>query len=137
MPRTKRSGWLVAGAGGYFAPFIREYMRRSNAPDDIGSPVLPVPAGGNAGASITAIVRQYDRGSTDGHLVMLLSADATDEVAAANLAPRLEATIDSAQLIPRDLQRLASQHGAKYHAIPPEQDPRKGLHGLVTARGRG
>jgi len=27
---------LVAGAGGYFAPFIREYVRRSNAPDDIG-----------------------------------------------------------------------------------------------------
>ncbi len=27
---------LVAGAGGYFAPFIREYMRRSEAPDDIG-----------------------------------------------------------------------------------------------------
>ena len=27
---------LVAGAGGYFAPFIREYMRRSNAPDDVG-----------------------------------------------------------------------------------------------------
>lgn len=27
---------LVAGAGGFFAPFIREYMRRSNAPDDIG-----------------------------------------------------------------------------------------------------
>ena len=27
---------LVAGAGGYFAPFIREYMRRSNAPDDEG-----------------------------------------------------------------------------------------------------
>ena len=27
---------LVAGAGGYFAPFIREYMRRSNAPEDIG-----------------------------------------------------------------------------------------------------
>jgi len=27
---------LVAGAGGYFAPFIREYMRRTNAPDDIG-----------------------------------------------------------------------------------------------------
>ena len=26
----------MAGAGGYFAPFIREYMRRSNAPDDIG-----------------------------------------------------------------------------------------------------
>ncbi|MFZ4517276.1 MAG: thiolase domain-containing protein [Microthrixaceae bacterium] len=27
---------LVAGAGGYFAPFIREYMRRSSAPDDTG-----------------------------------------------------------------------------------------------------
>jgi len=27
---------LVAGAGGYFAPFIREYVRRSEAPDDIG-----------------------------------------------------------------------------------------------------
>ena len=27
---------LVAGAGGCFAPFIREYMRRSGAPDDIG-----------------------------------------------------------------------------------------------------
>jgi acetyl-CoA C-acetyltransferase len=27
---------LVAGAGGYFAPFIREYVRRSDAPDDIG-----------------------------------------------------------------------------------------------------
>ncbi|MEZ5321841.1 MAG: thiolase domain-containing protein [Microthrixaceae bacterium] len=27
---------LVAGAGGYFAPFIREYMRRSGAPEDIG-----------------------------------------------------------------------------------------------------
>ena len=27
---------LVAGAGGYFAPLIRAYMRRSGAPDDIG-----------------------------------------------------------------------------------------------------
>ena len=27
---------LVAGAGGYFAPLIRGYMRRSNAPDHIG-----------------------------------------------------------------------------------------------------
>jgi acetyl-CoA C-acetyltransferase len=27
---------LVAGAGGYFAPYIRGYMRRSGAPDDIG-----------------------------------------------------------------------------------------------------
>ena len=27
---------LVAGAGGYFAPHIRAYMRRSGAPDHIG-----------------------------------------------------------------------------------------------------
>jgi acetyl-CoA C-acetyltransferase len=27
---------IVAGAGGYFAPHIREYIRRSGAPDDIG-----------------------------------------------------------------------------------------------------
>jgi acetyl-CoA C-acetyltransferase len=27
---------LVAGAGGYFAPYIRAYMRRTNAPDDTG-----------------------------------------------------------------------------------------------------
>jgi acetyl-CoA C-acetyltransferase len=27
---------LVAGAGGYFAPFIRQYMARSKAPDDTG-----------------------------------------------------------------------------------------------------
>jgi acetyl-CoA C-acetyltransferase len=27
---------LVAGAGGYFAPYIRAYMRRADAPDDIG-----------------------------------------------------------------------------------------------------
>ena len=29
---------LVAGAGGYFAPLIRAYMRRSGAPDHIGMP---------------------------------------------------------------------------------------------------
>ncbi|MEA2750778.1 MAG: hypothetical protein QOI41_4921, partial [Myxococcales bacterium] len=52
----------------------------ASAVDDIGSPVIAVPAGGNAGASITAIVRQYDRGSTDGHLVMLLSPDATLDI---------------------------------------------------------
>src|SRR5207302_8080474 len=27
---------VVAGAGGYFAPIIRSYIRRSNAPDDVG-----------------------------------------------------------------------------------------------------
>jgi acetyl-CoA C-acetyltransferase len=27
---------LMAGAGGYFAPLIRAYMRRSHAPDDVG-----------------------------------------------------------------------------------------------------
>ena len=33
IPFTPR---LVAGAGGYFAPHIRKYLRRSGAPDDIG-----------------------------------------------------------------------------------------------------
>jgi len=33
MPFTQS---MVAGAGGYFAPLIRAYMRRSGAPDDIG-----------------------------------------------------------------------------------------------------
>jgi acetyl-CoA C-acetyltransferase len=33
MPFSPR---LVAGAGGFFAPHIRAYMRRSGAPDDIG-----------------------------------------------------------------------------------------------------
>ena len=30
---------LLAGAGGYFAPIIRAYMRRSGAPDDVGMKV--------------------------------------------------------------------------------------------------
>ena len=30
---------VVAGAGGYFAPHIREYIRRTNAPDHIGNKV--------------------------------------------------------------------------------------------------
>ncbi|GAH32336.1 unnamed protein product, partial [marine sediment metagenome] len=50
------------------------------AGDDIGTPILPIPAGGNAASSITAIVRQYDRGSDDGHLVMVRSPDATRDV---------------------------------------------------------
>ncbi len=35
-PKTPFQPPLVAGAGGYFAPHIREYIRRSNAPDHIG-----------------------------------------------------------------------------------------------------
>jgi hypothetical protein len=30
---------LVAGAGGYFAPIIRAYIRRSGAPDHVGMKV--------------------------------------------------------------------------------------------------
>jgi hypothetical protein len=48
------------------------------SPDDLGMPILPTPAGGNySNNTITAIVRQYDRGSYDGHLVMVLAAEAT------------------------------------------------------------
>ncbi len=35
-PKFPFSMPVVAGAGGYFAPHIREYIRRSNAPDHIG-----------------------------------------------------------------------------------------------------
>jgi acetyl-CoA C-acetyltransferase len=34
--RLPFTGGSVTGAGGYFAPVIRAYMRRANAPDDIG-----------------------------------------------------------------------------------------------------
>ena len=90
---TAKHTFVVYGRGDSFTPGLTQVAYTAsaslavaapppsvNAPDDIGSPVLPVPAGGNAGASITAIVRQYDRGSTDGHLVMLLSADATTDI---------------------------------------------------------
>src|SRR5437763_7357446 len=35
-PKIPFQPTLVAGAGGYFAPHIREYIRRAHAPDDIG-----------------------------------------------------------------------------------------------------
>lgn len=38
-PRIPFQPATVAGAGGYFAPHIREYIRRSGAPDDIGMQV--------------------------------------------------------------------------------------------------
>ena len=47
--------------------------------DDIGAPILPVPAGANAGG-ITAIVRQYAPQGYDGHLVFVRDAAATTDV---------------------------------------------------------
>jgi acetyl-CoA C-acetyltransferase len=38
-PKIPFQPTLVAGAGGYFAPHIREYIRRANAPSDIGMKV--------------------------------------------------------------------------------------------------
>ncbi|MCA9676514.1 MAG: thiolase domain-containing protein [Kofleriaceae bacterium] len=35
-PRIPFQPQLTAGAGGYFAPLVRAYMRRSGAPDDVG-----------------------------------------------------------------------------------------------------
>ncbi len=85
--------FVVYGRGDSFTPGITQIAFAASAglgvaappsdlsvTDDIGSPLLPIPAGGNAGGSITAIVRQYDRGSTDGYLVMLLSPDATRDI---------------------------------------------------------
>ncbi len=92
-PTAAKHTFVVYGRGDSFTPGLTQVAYTTaaslavaappssvSAADDIGSPVLPVPAGGNAGASITAIVRQYDRGSTDGHLVMLVSPDATTDI---------------------------------------------------------
>src|SRR5438067_6953111 len=38
-PKIPFQPTLVAGAGGYFAPHIREYIRRAHAPDHIGRKV--------------------------------------------------------------------------------------------------
>jgi hypothetical protein len=71
---TQAAYTIAAGLGIAAAP------SGVGAGDDIGSPILPVPAGGNAASGITAIVRQYDPGTDDGHYVMLRSADATRDV---------------------------------------------------------
>jgi hypothetical protein len=71
---TQAAYTIAAGLGIAAAP------SGVGAGDDIGSPILPVPAGGNAASGITAIVRQYDPGTEDGHYVMLRSADATRDV---------------------------------------------------------
>ena len=48
--------------------------------DNLGQPVLPVPAGGNAAGTFTAIVRQYSPSGYDGHYVVLRNNDATRDV---------------------------------------------------------
>lgn len=50
------------------------------SPDNLGAPILPVPAGGNIAIDFTGVVRQYDKGNTDGHLVMFMNADATRDI---------------------------------------------------------
>jgi hypothetical protein len=85
--------FVVYGRGDSFTPGVTQAAYTLGAglgvaappasltnPDDIGQPLLPVPAGRNAATDITAIVRQYDRGNDDGHLVMLLSPDAMPDV---------------------------------------------------------
>jgi hypothetical protein len=74
-PGPTQSAYTAAAGLGVAAP-----PNGVGAGDDIGAPILPIPAGGNAASSITAIVRQYDRGSDDGHFVMLRSPDATRDV---------------------------------------------------------
>jgi hypothetical protein len=48
--------------------------------DNLGATPLPVPAGGNTAGGLTAIVRQYQPGSYDGHLVLLRSPEAARDV---------------------------------------------------------
>ncbi|MDB4933949.1 MAG: hypothetical protein JWP87_921, partial [Labilithrix sp.] len=85
--------FVVYGRGDSFTPGVTQSAYTLGAglgvaappaslmnPDDIGQPLLPVPAGANAAGGITAIVRQYDRGNDDGHNVMLVSPDATPDV---------------------------------------------------------
>jgi hypothetical protein len=74
-PGVTQAAYTIAAALGVAAPPATVLN-----PDDIGQSILPVPAGGNAAGNITAIVRQYDRGNDDGHLVMLLSPEATRDV---------------------------------------------------------
>ena len=87
-----RHTFVVYGRGDTHTPGVTQVAYTSAArlgiaahpvsvtsPDDLGQPILPVPVGANV-ASFTAIVRQYDRSNYDGHLVMLLSSDATRDV---------------------------------------------------------
>ena len=90
-PTAAKHVFVVYGHGDTFTPTILQsgYTTAAGlgvafppssvlAPDDIGGPLLPTPAGANfASGDITAIVRQYEHGSYDGHLVMLLAAEAT------------------------------------------------------------
>lgn len=92
-PTSPKHAFAVYGRGDTFTPGLMQATYTVAAgfgiasppstvgsPDNIGAPILPVPAGGNyAGGDISAIVRQYDRGSYDGHLVMLLSSEATHD----------------------------------------------------------
>jgi hypothetical protein len=51
------------------------------SPEDIGSPVLAVPAGGNVfNATTTAIVRQYAAPSYEGHTIVFRDADAIKDL---------------------------------------------------------
>ncbi|MBX3187383.1 MAG: hypothetical protein KF819_10230 [Labilithrix sp.] len=48
--------------------------------DNLGSPPMVVPAGGNTAGGLTAIVRQYQPSGYDGHFVLLRSVDAMRDV---------------------------------------------------------
>ena len=73
-PAPMQTAFVSAARLGIAAPPVTV-----TSPDPLGPTILPIPAGGNI-AGYTAIVRQYDRGTYDGHLVMLLSDDAKRDV---------------------------------------------------------
>src|SRR6185369_852170 len=60
----------------------------------------------------------------------LLAAEAGDETAAANLAPRLQAAIDAHQVAPRGELRLALEHRAEDDAVALEEEAGDVLEGL-------
>ncbi len=74
-PEPTQSAYTFAAALGIAQP-----PQSVGSPDNIGEPVIPVPAGGNFATDITAIVRQYDKGSYDGHLVMFQNDDAARDI---------------------------------------------------------
>ena len=99
---------LVAGAGGYFAPFIREYMRRSGAPEDIGilvalkdrlnalkNPYAPLHEPDITYVSVKEAFRwgepiRYSETcpSSDGAIAMVLAGEAAAEASAASTGVR-------------------------------------------------
>ena len=60
------------------------------------------------------------------------AADATDEMAATDLAARFPTAINPAQLVPGNPERFALQQTPEHDTIPAQQDAREFLNGWFT-----